>query len=238
MVAVALDALIKEARRRQRRRQLLIAGAAVVALAAGGGVYLLLSGSGSNPSAPAKAVLAPPGSRPFIRAAGNEGSAGTGDSLGPDGFFAPYRTGAHLSIVFTLQNTEQSPVTLVDAGERELGLRLVRRLGTQFRLVPRSRDADDGFGTPVRIMMRPWRPGPPSPLAVPAGRSVAVQFDFVIGGCGLLEPGTSHTYNRSTDLVYRLHGTLLRSPIDLRGDQVTVTEPSPGACLAGRGGAC
>jgi hypothetical protein len=199
-----------------------------VALGAGAVLASLLL---SRSSAPETAVLAPPDQQPFVRAGGNESSGGNGPWLGQEGMFESYRTGKRFAVLFTIRNTSGSPVTLVAAGGLQPGIRLLPRVGVQFRLVPPPRTPESrSHGRPVvsyavqtPFGLRPWRAGAPKPLVVPAERSVWIQFDFVFGNCGLLPLGASHTYNRSTVVVYRLHGRLLKMPIDLRGDQVTVT---------------
>jgi hypothetical protein len=218
---------VEEPRRWRPSRR--VALGVAVALAAGAVLASVLL---SRSSAPETAMLAPPDQQLFVRAGGNESSGGDGPWLGQEGMFEGYRTGKHFAVLFTIKNTSSSLVTLVAAGGPQPGIRLMRRVGVQFRLVPPPPRTPENrshgrpvvsYGTHTPFGLRPWRAGAPKPLVVPAERSVWIQFDFVFGNCGLLPLGASHTYNRSTVVVYRLHGRLLKMPIDLRGDQVTVT---------------
>jgi hypothetical protein len=166
---------------------------------------------------------------PFVRAAHNEAGPGSGPWLAERGLFERYSDGAHFSVLFAVRNRSRSEVTLIDAGGAQPGHRLLRRVGVRMKLAPPPPKGDLAV-----IGLRPWRRSRPAPVAVPPGRAAWVQFDFVMTGCRFFDAGVRQTYNRTTVLRYRTHGRSLVAPLDLVGDQVTITSPPPGRCPGGR----
>ena len=179
-------------------------------------VAFAVSGCGTSGS-----VLVDASSSPFVRAPHNEAAGTNGPWLSWHGLFVPYREDGHVTLLFAARNRSHTTVTVVAAGGPQPRAGLLRRVGVSLRLAPPAPRGD------VMIAgLEPWSRARAASVAIPPGRDLWVQFDFVLRGCARFDPGARRTYNRSALLTYRRGGRTEIAPLDLRGDQITVTAPA------------
>ncbi len=168
---------------------------------------------------------------PLVRAPLNEagpGGVGDGGWLAQRGLFVDYRDGRRFSVLFALHNRSSSTVTIAAASGQQSGHRLLRRVGVQLQVARLQPTSDFSISC-----MKSWSNSAAVPVAVPPQRDACVQFEFIMGDCRFFDPGTRLTYNRSTLITYRTNGRTFIMPLDLTGDQVTVTAPRPSVCPGG-----
>jgi hypothetical protein len=144
-----------------------------------------------------------------------------GDGVsGPSGMQLGCVTGRRFSVYVTAHNRTRRTVTVLGGGSDEPFAKVMARVGVQVRLAPLPPNGDI-FVT----AMEAWSREPATPTAIPPGRDVGIQSDYVMRNCGLLRPGEAITLNRSVTITYREGKATARQPIKVRGAWIILTHP-------------
>jgi hypothetical protein len=198
-------------------------------------IPLLVFTVGCFGSSPGGGSAALHGAAPFTTPGGSESGPDSGlwgdTTSGPTGIHLGCLPGRHFALVVTLRNHSTSTVTITQVGGPEPAPSIIHRVAVQLRLAPPPSNGDA-----IVTYLRRWSASPPVPVAIPPGRSVVVQSNFLMGRCDRLGPHQALTLNRAIIVAYRAGEHTGRQEIAQKSTQIILMRgPTIRRCAAPTG---
>jgi hypothetical protein len=168
---------------------------------------------------------------PFVATPSTEGGPGSGlwgdGSSGPTGMQLGCIEGRRFAVLVTAHNRTRRTITVLGGGGPQRFTDVIERVAVQVRLAPPPPQGDL-----VQPGLRPWISWNSPPVAIPAGRDVWVQSNFLMRNCGSLRQKKALTVNRSITLTYRAAGSNGTQAVSVAGARLVLHRGPPHPSLA------
>jgi hypothetical protein len=163
---------------------------------------------------------------PFVATRSTEGGPGSGlwgdGSSGPTGMHLGCIEGRRFAVLVTARNRTKRTITVLEGGGPQRFTDVIERVAVQVRLAPPPPQGDL-----VQPGLRPWIGWNSPPVAIPAGRDVWVQSNFLMRNCGSLRQKEALTVNRSITLTYRAGGSKGAQAVSVAGARLVLHRGPP-----------
>ena len=137
--------------------------------------------------------------------------------------------GGRFALGVLLHNTSRGRLVLTGAEVVEPPLTLVHQIGTQFHPWNPPK-CPPGALCPAYVFPLHARAAHPHPFAVAPGKDAGLELDFRLGSCADVPGASSTPISRLRVSFHRAGGTVQQRVLPLRGAELHLRMPKPGAC--------
>jgi hypothetical protein len=164
----------------------------------------------------------------FTAGGGVTGGLSSGDwgdgSSGPAGMHLGCIAGRHFAVYVTAHNRTRQTITVTTGPSVDANADVMTRVAMQVVLAPPP-PKGDAFVTGFRG----WSRKHSAPVAIPPGRDVGIQSDYVMRGCMLLPVNHPVIVNRGATIAYRSGGDDAMQQIAVASARIILTRFTPKA---------